>query len=125
VQAVTTIFDADWDRTQASFDDDKLVVSPVNARCAFDTLIAKAQKTLLIEAELMNDRKIEQALVNAVKRGVQVQDILPQHDSSSDPSEDTSKGVGFIKQGGVQVREDTILYMHAKLFIVDRQTAFV
>jgi len=78
---------------------------------------------LLIEAEEMNDPAIEQALVNATQRGINAQVILPApHDSSTDSN---SQGIDIIKQGGVQVRADSRLYMHAKIIVVDGQRAFV
>ena len=120
VQAVTAIFQADWNRSTASFNDPNLVVSPVNSRNDLTALINSAHHTLLIENEEMNDSSIEQALVNAAQHGVQVQVILPGSSSSS-----YSQGIDTIKQGGVQVREDSRLYIHAKMFIVDGQKAFV
>ena len=123
VQAVTAIFNADWNETTAQFNDPNLVVSPINSRNAFSTLINSAHHTLLIEAEEMNDSDIEQALTNAAQHGVQVEVILPAPSSSSGDS--NSQGIATIKQGGVQVREDPQLYMHAKIIIVDGQRAFV
>lgn len=123
VQAVIAIFNADWNHTTAQFDDSNLVVSPVNSRNTFTTLIGSAHNTLLIEAEEMQDSSIEQALGDAAKRGVHVQVILP---SPSGSSRDTnSTGIGTIKQGGVQVKEDPRLYMHAKIIVVDGQKVFV
>jgi len=123
VQAVETIFQADWDHTTASFHDPNLVVSPVNARSDFNTLIASAKQTLLVTGKEMNDSGIEQDLVNAVQRGVKVEVILPAPSGSE--SDSNSKGIATIKQGGVSVREDSKLYMHAKIFVVDGKEAFV
>ena len=123
VQAVSAIFQADWDRTTAQFNDPNLVVSPVNSRNAFNALISSAHSTLLIEAEEMNDTAIEQALANAAQHGVHVQVILPSPSGSSGDS--NSQGIAAIKQGGLQVREDPRLYMHAKIIVVDGQKAFV
>ncbi|HLX57955.1 MAG TPA: phospholipase D-like domain-containing protein [Ktedonobacteraceae bacterium] len=123
VQAVIAIFNADWDHTTAQFNDPNLVVSPVNSRSDFTALINSAQHSLLIEAEEMNDSSIEQALVSAARRGVQVEAILPAASSSSGDS--NSQGIAAIKQGGVTVREDPQLYMHAKIIIVDGAKAFV
>src|SRR5437763_8319713 len=123
VQAVTNIFNADWNHTTAQFDDSNLVVSPINSRNAFSALISSAHHTLLIEAEEMIDSDIEQALVNAAQNSVQVEVILPAARGSSGDS--NSQGIATIKQGGVQVREDAQLYMHAKIIIVDGQKAFV
>ena len=71
----------------------------------------------------MNDSDIEQALANATQQGVQVEVILPAASSTSGDS--NSQGIATIKQGGVQVREDAQLYMHAKIIVVDNKVAFV
>jgi cardiolipin synthase len=123
VQAVTAIFQADWNRTTAQFNNPNLVVSPINARNSFIALINSAQSTLLVEAEELKDSAIEQALTNAAQHGVQVQVILPAPNGSS--GDNNSQGINAIKQGGVQVREDSHLYMHAKMMLVDGQKAFV
>ena len=128
VQEVTNIFNADWNRTPPVLHDSNLVVSPINSRTAFTTLINSTHKTLLIEAEEMQDSEIEQAIVNAAQRGVKVQVILPS--ASSSPSSDTtgdsnSEGINAISRAGIQIEEDPRLYMHAKIIIADGQRAFV
>ncbi len=123
VQAIAAIFIADWNHSTAQFNDPNLVVSPINSRNDFTTLINSAHSTLLIEAEEMNDSAIEQALATAAQRGVQVEVILPTANNSS--SDSNSPGIATIKQGGVQVREDSQLYMHAKIIIVDSRIAFI
>lgn len=123
VQTVINIFNADWNRSNVQINDPNLVVSPINSRDDFTSLINGAQKTLVVEAEEMQDSNIEQALVGAAKRGVQVQVILPSASGSSGDS--NSSGIDTIKQGGVQVKEDTKLYMHAKMMVIDGQKAFV
>jgi len=124
VQTVTDIFNADWNRSSIQqIANPNLVVSPLNSRAAFLSLINGAQKSLAIEAEEMQDSEVEQALVNAAKRGIQVQTILPAPRSGS--SDTNSEGIATIRQGGVQVREDPRLYMHAKIIIIDGQKAFV
>ena len=123
VQAVDAIFQADWNRTTASFNDPNLVVSPVNSRNDFTSLIGSARHTLLIEAEEMNDGAIEQAIVGAEQHGVKVQVILPSSRGSS--NDGNSSGIATLKQSGVEVREDSQLYMHAKIIVIDGQKAFV
>lgn len=123
VQAVASIFQADWNHSTASFDDSNLVVSPVNSRDDFASLIGSAKQTLLIEAEEMNDSAIEQDLVTAEKSGVKIEVILPK--PSSGDSDSNQKGINVIKQGGISVREDKHLYMHAKIIVVDGKKAFV
>ncbi|HEY4384645.1 MAG TPA: phospholipase D-like domain-containing protein [Ktedonobacteraceae bacterium] len=66
---------------------------------------------------------------DAANHGVHVQVILPATKSSSSDSSGSnsgnSKGEAMIKQSGVQVKESTRLYMHAKIIVVDGQQAFV
>ncbi|HEY0754655.1 MAG TPA: phospholipase D-like domain-containing protein [Ktedonobacteraceae bacterium] len=123
VQAIAAIFQADWQRGTVSFNAPDLVVSPLNARLAFNLLIASASQTLLVTAEEMQDSGIEQDLIAAAQRAVNVQVILPTPGGGS--SDSNLNGILAIKQGGVHVREDPRLYMHAKTLIVDGQRAFV
>jgi cardiolipin synthase A/B len=118
VNNVKDIFTADWNRTQAKVSSSNLVVSPINSRNTFITLIHSAKRSLLIEAEEMNDPAVEQALVSQEQQGVAIQVILPKDDSNA-------KGITTIKNGDVQVKKDSHLYMHAKIIIVDQQKAFV
>ena len=48
--------------------------------------------------------------------------ILPAPSGGSDSN---SQGIGTIKQGGVQVKEDPRLSIHTKIIVVDGQKAFV
>ncbi|GHO43055.1 phospholipase D-like domain-containing protein [Ktedonospora formicarum] len=122
VQTIIDIFNADWDRKNLDFDNNTLVVSPLNSRDAFLSLIKSAKKTLLVEAEEMQDDQVEQALISAVKDGVDVQVILPKPQSSDDNNGD---GINTISDGGVKVKLSSKLYMHAKIFVVDGKKAFV
>jgi len=118
VQTVAAIFQADWNRASVQISDPNLVVSPVNSRNDLTTLLNSARSSIFIESEEMNDSSIEQVLANAARRGVKVEVILPSGTSNN-------AGISAIQPGGVQVREDSGLYMHAKLIIVDGQKAFV
>ncbi|TMC21056.1 MAG: hypothetical protein E6J34_10770 [Chloroflexi bacterium] len=123
IQAAMAIFQADWNRTAVQVNDPNLVISPLNSRNDFTALINSARQRLLIEAEEMQDSGIAQAMIAAARRGVQVQVVLPVlSDSSNNYNRD---GIKTIMQGGVQVREDGKLYMHAKIIVVDGQLAFV
>ena len=123
VQAVMSIFTADWNHTSAQFNDANLVVSPVNSRSVFMNIIGSAQHTLLIETEEMNDSAIEQALVSAAGRGVQIEIILPAPSRSSGDS--NSQGIAAINHSNITVREDPQLYIHAKIMVEDGIKAFV
>jgi phosphatidylserine/phosphatidylglycerophosphate/cardiolipin synthase-like enzyme len=121
VQGTIAIFNTDWNRTSVQVTDPNLVVSPINARTDFLSFINGAQKTLIIEAEEMQDSQVEQAIVSAAQRGVNVQVILPTP-SSSDPN---AAGITTIKAAGAQVKKDAQLYMHAKMMVADGTQAFV
>jgi phosphatidylserine/phosphatidylglycerophosphate/cardiolipin synthase-like enzyme len=124
VQETIDIFNADWNRTAVQVTDPNLVVSPNNSRTMLTNLINSAKTSLILEEEEMQDSSMEQALVNAEHRGVAVQVILaaPQSGSSNDPN---GPGIAVLKAGGVQVKEDTQLYIHAKMIVADGKLAFV
>jgi cardiolipin synthase len=115
---VLGVFNADWARSSYALTDNNIVLSPVNSSSDFTDLINSAQGSLKIEAEEMNDSSVEQAIVNARSRGVNVQVILP-NDSSN------SAGISTLDNGGVSVSKDTQYYMHAKMMVVDGTKAFV
>lgn len=121
VKSVQDIFTADWNRQPFKLDNPRLVVSPLNSHTTFLSLIQSAKKTISIEAEEMQDSKVEQALTTAARHGVKIRVILP--DSSS--SDSNRQGITTIKSGGAQVKQDKRLYMHAKIIVVDRLKAFV
>ncbi|MBX5452140.1 phospholipase D-like domain-containing protein [Thermogemmatispora sp.] len=124
VSSLRELFEADWRRTATAsgIKNAHLVISPGNARTALQRLIGEAQHRLLIEEEEMKDQQIEEALVAAERRGVRVQVILPAPREGADPNAD---GIAALLQGGVTVREDDQLYMHAKMLMVDGQEAFI
>ena len=123
VQSVTDIFNADWNRTLPHITNPRLVISPINSRTDLTNLISGAKKTLILEEEEMLDGSIQQALVSAVQRGVKVQVILPTPYTGE--SDSNSGGITVLKAGGVQVKEDPVLYIHAKMIVADGVQAFV
>ena len=123
VQEATNIFTNDWNRTTPTLSDANLVVSPVNARTKMLALINSAQKSLYIENEEMQDQQVEQALAQAASRGVKVEVVLPAPDSGA--SDSNGAGVAFLRKAHVSAREDTQLYIHAKIIIMDEQKAYV
>lgn len=127
VQDIQTILEADWNRITPAYTNPDLVVSPNNSRASLTGLIDGARKTLVIEAEIMQDTEIAQHLANAEKRGVQVQVILPKKQSTEatgDSNQDTQE-LAILKESSVSIHESTKLYMHAKMMIVDKQKAYV
>lgn len=122
VGQLTDLFEADWNRQTARIDDPHLVVSPVNSRADFLALIGSAQHAIHLEAEEMQDGQIEGALVDAARRGVEVEVVLPRSASSGDPN---LPGRQRLVAGGVQVHQLEHPHVHAKDIIVDRREAFV
>lgn len=123
VQSVTDIFNADWNRTPLRITNTSLVISPTNSRPALTALLGSAKKSLVLEEEEMLDDNIQQALVSAAHRGVHVQVILPTPYAGE--SDNNIGGIAILKKGGVQVKEDPQLYIHAKMIIADGMQAFV
>ena len=123
VREVVAIFNADWSRKPAHLMDSNLVVSPTNSRDDLTTLINGAKHSLVMEEEEMYDSQVEQAIIDAAKRGVHVQVLLPKPYDASDTSLDSP--IALLKAGGVQVQRDPQLYIHAKMIVVDGSRAFV
>jgi phosphatidylserine/phosphatidylglycerophosphate/cardiolipin synthase-like enzyme len=122
VAQIAAIFTADWNHTTAVLDDQRLVVSPLNARAGLAALIGGAHALLQIEDEEMLDRLSEDLLIAAARRGVAVQIILPAPGASTP---DSSADVMRLSQGGVRVRYLVAPYMHAKLVVADGAVAFI
>jgi phosphatidylserine/phosphatidylglycerophosphate/cardiolipin synthase-like enzyme len=120
VAALAAIYQADWNRTDASLGDPRLVVSPINARAEIGALIASAKTTLAIEDEEMYDRAAEDAMIAAARRGVSVTVLLPSPSAGAAPSTDVAR----LLRGGVHVRYLGAPYLHAKLILVDHAIAF-
>ncbi len=138
IQTAQSIFEADWQSssTTPSIASPILVVSPEmtafdnsgnpvtsgNARTQITTLLQSAQNSVLIEMEDISDGHLQDTL-NALaakasasnpQQTIQVQIILPNFTSASS-----------IDQTIVQLAQSTTLYMHAKMILVDGQTAFI
>ena len=122
VQEAQNIFTDDWNRTTPTLSDANLLVSPVNSRAKLLALINSAHSSLSIENEEMQDQQIEDALAQAAKRGVSIQVVLPAPSGGSDSN---AAGVAVLRQAGISVREDSKLYIHAKIMIVDGARAYV
>lgn len=122
VKQLDALFEADWKRQTVRADDSRLVVSPQDSRTDFMALIGNARQTIHVEAEEIQDSQIESALVNAARRGVTVQVVLPQSAEARDPN---AAGENVLKDGGVQVRQMATPFIHAKVVAVDGQKAFI
>jgi cardiolipin synthase A/B len=121
VAEVAALFNADWDRTSFAPGRPDLVVSPENSRVKLLSLIGQAGGHLELESEELQDQGIEQALMAAAGRGVRVRIVLSPSSSGPDAN---ARGVAAVQSGGVQVHYMRKPYVHAKIVLVDGQTAF-
>ena len=118
VAQAAAIFDADWDRA-AEPAPGPLVVSPTNARTALLALIGGAARTLDVYAEVVRDPEFVAALAEAARRGVAVRLVM------SPGEERQLVELRQLAEAGVAVRLVPSPYIHAKLFLVDGERAFV
>ena len=119
---IAKAFEADWNRTSPSLSDPNLIWSPTNSRDRIIGLLDSAEKSLEIENEEMQDREVEDRLISAAKRGVNVEIVMSPSTSKPDPN---APGLDRIAKGGVKVRLVKNPYIHAKIIIVDSIKAFI
>jgi cardiolipin synthase len=119
VAEAATIFEADWAGT-ADPPDGPLVVSPSSSRRELLDLIAGAQTSLDVYAEVVQDDEAIAALAAAAKRGVTVRLIVP-----DEKDKDIRADYFQLIDDHVAVRTIPKLYVHAKLVIADDRRAFI
>lgn len=119
---IASAFDADWNRTAPGLSDPDLLWSPVNSRERILSLIDGAEKSLKVENEEMQDKAVEDHLISAAKRGVDVKVAMSPSSSKKDANQ---PGRDAISKGGVKVCLVNEPYIHAKLVIADGLKAFV
>lgn len=118
VAEALAIFEADWEHA-AEPPTEALVVSPTNARTALLESIGGARRSLDVYAEVIRDQEFVDALAAAARRGVEVRIVMSKGDERQT---ETLRG---LAAEGVGVRLLSDLYVHAKLFLVDGERAFV
>ena len=121
VSALAAVFYADWTSGHApAFARQVLVLSP-GAEQAIIGLINSARASIDIETEEFSyGSGVMQALEGALKRNVKVQIVVPSSISSYD-----MQNLDTLSRDGAQVVRLSSPYPHAKLIIVDGQTAFL
>ena len=118
VAQAAAIFAADWERA-AEPPPGPLVVSPTNARSQLLALIGGAERSLDVYAEVVRDPEFVAALAEAAARGVAVRLVM------SPGEERQLVELRQLAAAGVAVRFVGSPYIHAKLFLVDGERAFV
>lgn len=112
------IFDMDWAAgggeppQPANLECTRLIVSPTNARPRVLELIESATSTLEVEALYVSETNVRNAIGAAKQRGVAVRVIL-------EASSDNADTITFFQNKGIEIREPTSFYLHAKLIVAD------
>jgi phosphatidylserine/phosphatidylglycerophosphate/cardiolipin synthase-like enzyme len=119
VAEAAAIFEADWAGAPDP-PDGPLVVSPSSSRRELLELIASAQTSLDIYAEVVRDQEAVAAIVDAAERGVVVRLIVP-----TERDENARELYFGLMDDDVDVRTVPGLYVHAKLIVADEQRAFI
>lgn len=116
-QEVEAGFQADWNRTNFTPPaNSPLIWSNSNSRQKILAFIDSAQHTLVMEQEEMQDREVEQHLVQAAQRGVKIRVLVAAPSGGSDSN---ASGEQQLVSGGVQVETISSPYMHAKMYLAD------
>ena len=114
VSAVTATFNADFNGGGVdSFQSGGLVWSPGSTE-ALVNLIASAHRSLLVENEEMDSSPVENALISASRRGVDVEVVMTEDSEWND-------ALDRLASSGVHVRvlSASQVYIHAKVLCVD------
>ena len=119
VREAEAIFSADWNATGYVPRDPNLLVSPINSRARLLALLARAQHTVDVYAEEVQDAGLETALVACARRRVRVRLISNAGDATN------AAGIAALRRGGVRIRLLHHPYTHAKMILVDGRWAFV
>lgn len=118
VAQAVAIFQADWERAPEPAAG-PLIVSPTNARSALLALIGSASSTLDVYAEVVREPAFVTGLSEAAARGVAVRVVMS-------PADDRQLvEVRQLVDAGIRIRFVSSPYIHAKLFLVDSERAFV
>ncbi len=120
VEQAQAVFDRDWDHLDIEDPDGPLILSPSNSREWLLALIASADRSIDLYAEVIRDGEIVTALGEAAQRGVTVRLIV---DDSID--EGTQERAIQLFDMGVEIRLASALYIHAKLMVIDGNVAVV
>jgi cardiolipin synthase A/B len=121
VAAITALFDADFTRTAVRPGDGRdLVWSPTDSENQLIGLINGATRSLRIYSEEMGDAAVENALIRATKRGVDVQ-VCGENESG-----EYDRAYAKLARAGIRISyysSSTGFYIHGKVIEADYGTA--
>jgi cardiolipin synthase len=119
VGTLSALFESDW--TGSGFEPSgSIVTSPDNSRVVVMDLLAAADESISIYAEVLRDSEVREALIDAVDRGVSIRILIP-----TDPADDDVLIYRELIANGVEVHFLMNAYSHAKAIVVDGRVALV
>jgi cardiolipin synthase len=124
VADLTAVFWADWKRQPLSADkltSDRVLLSPVNAGAKMMGLIQDATTSIVVAVQYLQNDAVNQALADAVLRGVHVRCIT---DGTYVDSRSSAFAANLLI-GGDRVRVAMDPYYHVKMMLVDDTRMFV
>jgi phosphatidylserine/phosphatidylglycerophosphate/cardiolipin synthase-like enzyme len=120
VTAAQALFDADLARRSTSGSDlSALVVTPDNADEAIGALIDGATTRLLVYNQTLVDPEIENRLVAAKQRGVDVHVLLGYQPPVAGASSPNDPAISTLTTAGITAQYLTGHYLHAKAIVAD------
>ena len=117
VNEIESVFNADWQRKTVSVKVPSLVWSPDNAQKKLIHFINDAKKYVFVYNQEVISYPINNALVKAAKRGVDVRLIVPASTAGQ-----YQRVLRYLNRHGVQVRIDQQHYIHAKAMLESTQS---
>ncbi len=117
VKQIQAIFSADWNHVTVHNSSPDLILSPDDSRQKIIALIMQAKQSIQIYAQHVSDYKIIGALAKAARKGVRVQLL------TSTPLRE--KQEAYLTRAGVTIHYSKKFIIHAKVFNIDDQLAFL
>ena len=123
VAEIIKVYEADWEKTPVDLKNPRLVWSPINARAKWIELIDSAKVSIELEQAEWVSPEIVQHVVDAAKRGVKVRAVFTPYNPIETDNAEPNRS--YLRQAGGQVKYLSNPYVHAKMFLIDGQRAFI
>jgi cardiolipin synthase len=120
LQEIESVFDADWRHQAVTVHNANLIWSPDNSREKLLALVQQARDGIKLHAESITDYAMVGALASAARRGVKVE-IL----TSNESKKANGKKFHYLETAGVLIRISKRLIIHAKVLLIDNNTAVI
>lgn len=119
INQLRSIFLSDWEGKNFTPISSNLIYSPDNSRKSIISLINKANKSIDIETEVINDRQIVGLLVERSKT-IQIRLLIP----TLTQIQGNKLYIEELSKNGIKVKTLANPYIHAKLILVDKKYAY-